>query len=296
MIADRQFLSQLQVAQTVMALADDEISKILNGKVIPGDRVFYPVKPHIGTATPDAVQPSFASQVFVMAFDGTDKSDADRAQFVASHIEKNGGKAILLISDKTPQEIRSEIAKFHSHVVNLSNQDEVNRWLAAAKNMGRFAGLIYLTGNLAADTKIIDLTRKNWDGLVDKFVNTPATVIQAALEVFVPGGKKDPRLYKNATGTVAIIGPELPQGSKTTGADRARVEVFRGALRPFVTTANQELSDVLKSKIRIFLALPGSVEGKEPSNENIARAINYFVSDQSRESSLVTFCVDEKRE
>ncbi|MEM4253370.1 MAG: SDR family oxidoreductase, partial [Candidatus Nitrosotenuis sp.] len=45
MIADRQFLSQLQVAQTVLMLADNDIAKILNGKVIPGDRVFYPVKP-----------------------------------------------------------------------------------------------------------------------------------------------------------------------------------------------------------------------------------------------------------
>src|SRR3989304_3147831 len=41
MIADGQFLSQPQVAETVLCLADDEMAKILNGKVIPGDRVFY---------------------------------------------------------------------------------------------------------------------------------------------------------------------------------------------------------------------------------------------------------------
>ena len=48
MIPDQQFLSQEQVATTVLTLSDDdEQAKILNGKIIPGDRVFYPVKSHI---------------------------------------------------------------------------------------------------------------------------------------------------------------------------------------------------------------------------------------------------------
>ena len=52
MIPDQQFLSQEQVATTVLTLADDEQAKILNGKVIPGDRVFYPVKSHIASSVP----------------------------------------------------------------------------------------------------------------------------------------------------------------------------------------------------------------------------------------------------
>ena len=44
MIADQQFLQQSQVSESVLNLCDDEIAKIVNGKVIPGDRVFYPVK------------------------------------------------------------------------------------------------------------------------------------------------------------------------------------------------------------------------------------------------------------
>ena len=46
MIADQQFLSQDQVASTVLTLSDDQQAKILNGKIIPGDRVFYPVRSH----------------------------------------------------------------------------------------------------------------------------------------------------------------------------------------------------------------------------------------------------------
>jgi NAD(P)-dependent dehydrogenase (short-subunit alcohol dehydrogenase family) len=297
MIADKQFLTQQQVAQTVMMLADDNIAKILNGKVIPGDRVFYPVKPHVAATIPSVKQPDFSSQVIVLAIDATDKSDADRAEFLAHHIEKNGGKVVCLISETTSKELQIAISsKFHSHTANFTNSDEVQRWLNAAKNMGKFSTLIYITGKVSPNLKIVELTRKSWDGLVDKFINMPALVIQSAFEVFVVGGKKDPRLYKNSTGTVVVIGPDMPLGAKTTGADRARVEVFRGALRPFTTTVNQELSDVLKSKIRSFLVFPGSIDGKEPSNAKIVDALNYFVTDSARESSEVTFYVDEIRE
>ncbi|MFY9301144.1 MAG: SDR family oxidoreductase [Candidatus Nitrosotenuis sp.] len=297
MIADRQFLSQTQVAQTVLTLADDDIAKILNGKVIPGDRVFYPVKPHITTIIPPVSQPSFSSQVVVFAIDATDKTDSERAEFLAQHVEKNGGKAVCLISGTTPKELQDSIsAKFHSHVVDLKNPQEVQRWLSAAKSQGQFSTIVYITGRLPPNTKIIELSRKRWDELVDKFINTPATVLQTAFEFFVPGGKKDPRLYKNAMGTAVIIGPDLPSGAKVSGADRARVEVFRGALRPFSTTVNQELSDVLKSKIRSFLVLPGSIDGKDADNNRIAQALNYFVTDTARSTSEVTFCTDETRE
>jgi NAD(P)-dependent dehydrogenase (short-subunit alcohol dehydrogenase family) len=297
MIADRQFLSQQQVAQTVMMLADDDIAKTLNGKVIPGDRVFYPVKPHIATSVPTVQQPDFSSQVIVLAIDATDEADIGRAEFLGQHVEKNGGKIVCLISEKTPRDLKDRlISKFHAHTVSLESPDEVKRWLEATKNLGKFTSLVYFTGKVPANLKIIELTRKDWNGLVDKFINTPATVIQSALDLFVAGGKKDPRLYKNAKGTVIVVGPDMPSGAKITGADRARVEVFRGALRPFTTTVNQELSDVLKSKIRSFLVLPGSIDGKEADNAKIAGALNYFVTDSARESSEVTFYVDETRE
>jgi len=296
MIADKQFLSQTQVAQTVLTLADDDIAKILNGKVIPGDRVFYPVKPHITTITP-TVQPAFASEVVVFAVDATDKQDSDRAEFLAQHVEKNGGKAVCFISNTTPKELQdSIISKFHSHVINFASQEEVQRWLNTAKTVGKLSTLVYITGKVPSNFKIIELSRKRWDELVDKFVNTPATVIQTALETFVPGGKKDPRLYKGAKATVMVVGPDLPTGPKVSGADRARVEVFRGALRPFATTVNQELSDVLKSNVRSFLVLPGSIDGKDADNAKIASALNYFVSDAARRSSEVIFCVDETRD
>jgi NAD(P)-dependent dehydrogenase (short-subunit alcohol dehydrogenase family) len=297
MIANREFLSQTQVAESVLNLCDDEIAKILNGKVIPGDRVFYPVKPHIGTTAPGVHQPNFTGKVVVFTIDATDKIDVERVEFLAHHVEKNGGKVACFISESTPKELQEHISgKFHSHIVNIKNPEEIQRWLNTAKtNIGDILGVIHTTGKLPEIAKLTELTRVEWEELIEKFITTPATVAQGVLEHFVPGGNKDPRLYKDAKGVMMIIGPDLPSGRKVTGTQRAQVEVFRGALRPFTTTVNQELSDVLKSKIRIFSIFPGSVAGTESSNERIAQAFNFLVSENAASSSEVTFCVDELR-
>ncbi|NND86362.1 MAG: SDR family NAD(P)-dependent oxidoreductase [Nitrosopumilus sp.] len=297
MIANREFLSQTQVAESVLNLCDDEIAKILNGKVIPGDRVFYPVKPHIGTTTPGVHQPDFGGKAVVLTIDATDKTDADRVEFLAQHIEKNGGKVACFISETTPKDLQEQISsKFHAHVVDIKNPEEVERWLNTAKtNIGEILAVIHVTGKLPEISKLTEQTRAKWEELTAKFILTPATVAQRALEHFVPGGSKDPRLYKDAKGAIMIIGPDLPVGRKVTGTHRAQVEVFRGALRPFTTTVNQELSDVLKSKIRIFTIFPGTVAGAEPDNQRIADALNFLVSDSADSSAEVTFCVDESR-
>ena len=297
MIANREFLAQTQVSESVLNLCDDEIAKILNGKVIPGDRVFYPVKPHIGTTAPGVHQPNFSGKSVVFTIDGTDKTDAERVEFLAQHVEKNGGKVACFISQSTPKEVQESISsKFHSHIVDITNPEEIQRWLNTAKtNLGEILGVIHITGKLPQIGKLTELDRPGWEELVAKFISTPATVAQRALEHFVPGGDKDPRLYKDTKGAIMIIGPDLPVGRKVTGTQRAQVEVFRGALRPFTTTVNQELSDVLKSKIRMFTIFPGSVTGSEPNNQKIADAFNFLVTENSASSAEVTFCVDETR-
>ena len=167
--------------------------------------------------------------------DATDKADADRVEFLAQHVEKNGGKVACFISESTPKELQEQISgKFHAHVVDITNPDEVEKWLNTAKtNIGDILAVIHLTGKLPEVGKLTELDRAGWEALTAKFISTPATVAQRTLEQFVPGGGKDPRLYKDAKGSIMIIGPDLPVGRKATGTQRAQVEVFRGALRPF---------------------------------------------------------------
>jgi len=253
MIPDQQFLSQEQVATTVLTLADDEQAKILNGKIIPGDRVFYPVKSHIRSSVPKAEKNNLDGKRFI--FGGMSQTE-QRVSSITSMIEEKGGQ------------------------LETSNGFDL---------------AIHITGNLPDFSKLTELSRDEWDKLVDQFINTPAKWTQHALNDFVPGGSDDPRKFKDAKGRIVIIGPALPAGKKISGHERAKVEVFRGLLRPFVTTVNQELSDVLKSNVRVFLILPGTVDGKEPNDENIVNTINYLVSDEAASSSEVIFCPDETR-
>ena len=296
MIADQQFLSQDQVATTVLTLSDDDQAKILNGKIIPGDRVFYPVRSHI-TSVPETVkQHDYSSKIAVLTIDATDEEDAKKAEEIATNVQSNGGQAICFISDKCPKEIQDSISnKFHSHVIDFSNNEEITRWFNTAKSKGDIEIFIHITGKVPAISKLTELSRSEWDGLTDKFINIPATVSQNAMSIFVPNGSDDPRLFKDAKGRIVIIGPDLPHGKKIGGGERAKVEVFRGALRPFATTVNQELSDVLKSNVRAFLVLAGTVDGKEPNNARITDAVNYLISDDSRSSAEVIFCPDESR-
>ena len=296
MIADQQFLSQDQVATTVLTLADDDQAKILNGKIIPGDRVFYPVRSHI-TSIPETVkQFDYSSKIAVLTIDATDEEDAKKAEEIANNVQANGGQAICFISDKCSKEIQESLGnKFHSHVIDFSNNEEITKWFNTAKSKGDIEVFIHITGKVPSITKLTELSRSEWDELTNKFINIPATVSQNAMGVFVPNGSEDPRLFKDAKGRIVIIGPDLPYGKKIGGNERAKIEVFRGALRPFATTINQELSDVLKSNVRAFLVLAGTVDGKEPNNARITDAINYLISEDSKSSAEVIFCPDESR-
>ena len=297
MIANREFLEQEQVAESVLNLCTDSISKILNGKVVPGDRVFYPVKPHIGTVAPGVHRPDLAGRLVVFTVDATDAADAERVKFLAQHVTECGGKVACFISGSVPKELRDSVSsKFHSHVIDLENPEEVKRWLDTARtNLGELLAVVHVTGRLPEIGRITDLGRTEWDGLVEKFIHTPAMISQSALEQFVPGGAVDPRLYRDAEGAIMIVGPDMPVGKKITGTQRAQVEVFRGALRPFTTTVNQELSDVLKSRIRLFTVFPGSVTGSEPNNEKIAQVLDFLVSGSGHTLAEVMFCPDESR-
>lgn len=295
MIADEQFLSQQQVAETVMMLCDENIAKILNGKVIPGDRVFYPVKPHIACSIPET-KPSYNSKVILFVVDATDESDVSRVEYLAQNIENNGGKTVILISKSSIKQAEERLSKFHSHVMDITSQENMKRMLnTATQKIGPINAVIYLTGRLPQVPNLVELSRQQWDRLVDKFINIPASVLQEALGSFVPDGAKNPPLFKEKNGTIIVIGPDMPSGGKVTGKDRAKVEVFRGALRPFATTVNQELSDVLKSKIRVHLVLPGSVDGTESDNSKILNAVNFFSSGKAITNSEVIYYPDETR-
>ncbi|MGE5706000.1 MAG: SDR family oxidoreductase [Nitrososphaerales archaeon] len=77
MIVDNEFLSQEDVADMVLTLSDDKISKLINGRVIPNDRVFYPVKPIIGTSVDKGSIQSLKDKVVVITTTSSIKRDVE---------------------------------------------------------------------------------------------------------------------------------------------------------------------------------------------------------------------------
>lgn len=297
MIADRQFLSQDNVASTVAALSGDELAPILSGKVIPGDRVFYPVRAHVGGAPPGVPQPpDLSGRSVVVAVGSPDERTAAEAAAIASHAKGRGAGTVCIAPAGMPASARGPLSGQHVHDADLSDAAAIDGLLSRASSaFGPVSAVVHVTGGVPGSGPLSSLGREEWDALVRQFVTTPATVAHRALAHFVPGGGDDPRRFQGAEGRVVIVGPALPSGRKVPGAERARVEVFRGALRPFAATVNQELSDVLKSSARVFVALGGTVDGAEPSAERMGRALDYLVSPEAASSAQVAFCVDEER-
>ena len=66
MSVDGQFLRQEDVAEMVLNLSDEEISKLINGRIIPNDHIFYPVKPIVGTVLEADLPAAIKGKVVVL--------------------------------------------------------------------------------------------------------------------------------------------------------------------------------------------------------------------------------------
>ena len=77
---------------------------------------------------------------------------------LAGHVEKNGGKVACFISESTPKDLQEAISsKFHSHVVNIKDPEEVAKWLNTAKtNIGEILAVVHVTGKLPEISKLTE--------------------------------------------------------------------------------------------------------------------------------------------
>ena len=295
MIVDGEFLTQDDVAKMVMNLCDDEISRLINGRVIPNDRVFYPVKPLVGTSVlgTDLLQPKIKDKVVVITITSSFEKDIDRANKIAAELSSGNVKQVVILT-KNPSDL-TRFGQFHSHSVNLSDEKSVRMIFETVRSrFGSLDALIHLTGDYDYNLSFSSLARSQWDSLVDNFVNIPGLIVKEAVNMMAPEGAADePVRFKGSKGVVVIIGPDSPLGKGISGTIRARSEVFRGALRPYTATVNQELADVLGSDIRLYLLLPGNIEGEPPDTELLKNSISHLLSVSSLRRNEVIFYIDE---
>jgi NAD(P)-dependent dehydrogenase (short-subunit alcohol dehydrogenase family) len=290
MIVDNEFLSQEQVAEMVLNLSSEKMSKLLNGKIVPNDRVFYPTRPIIGTQIHQN-EIDISDKVIVLIISSSSEKDHKRAKLIANSLVNKIKQLVILSNDAKDLDYYKE---FHSHFVNLSSEDAVRKIFKLVRDkFSAIDGVILLTGEYDYGVALKSLDRKQWDQMVENYLFVPALITRESVINMSPeGAVSEPSLFKGSKGSITVVGPDSPIGDKISGVVRARSEIFRGALRPFNATVNQELKEVIKSNIRQYLLLAGNIEGRQPDDEKITNMILSILSQTSGNNQTI-FYVDE---
>ena len=296
MIVDNEFLSQDDVAEMVHSLASDEMSKLLNGKVIPNDRVFYPVKPIVERTIDIEQDKTLENKTILITTASTEEKLLNFVKRIATKISGLNVKQLIILTqnDEQSTEVSKTFEGFHHHAIDLADENTVKKIFNTINTRyGRIDSAIHFTGSYDYDNKLTLLDRKQWDIMVDKFVNIPHLITtQSVLSMTTNQALDDPSLFVGIKGNIVIVGPDSPVGKKISGEVRARSEVFRGALRPYVTTANQELHDVLNSNINLTLVFPGNINGDLPDYDKLEESLIGLSSQEVQKNNLIYY-VDE---
>jgi NAD(P)-dependent dehydrogenase (short-subunit alcohol dehydrogenase family) len=295
MIVDGEFLTQEDVAVMVTNLSDEKMSKLINGRVIPNDRVFYPVKPIVGTIVEGPAHPDMKEKVVVITISSSSKKNTERVKQIAKLIQGAGAKQVIVLTHN--QQDMQHYSEFHSHAINMLDEESVGRiFNTARRKFGAIDVVIHFTGDYDYNAAFSSLSRKQWDALVDSFIYIPALVTREAVNAMAPqGAVEEPAKYKGSKGMVVIVGPDAPVGKKISGVARARADVFRGALRPYTATVNQELNDVLGSNMKLCLVLAGNNEGAEPNEARLHNSIANLAAGVALMRNEAIFYVNEEK-
>jgi NAD(P)-dependent dehydrogenase (short-subunit alcohol dehydrogenase family) len=293
MIVDGQFLKQEEVADMVMNLCDDNISRLVNGRVIPNDRVFYPVKPIVATAVNGLAEPEVKGKVIVITTSSSAKKDIERVKQVARLAHEGGAKDVIVLAHN--HQDMTDYEEFHSHTIDMLDEESVHRLFNAAKRRSsKIDSIIHFTGEYDYNLPLSSLSRKQWDILVDNFIYIPGLIVKEGVNAMAPDGStQEPAKFKDSKGSIVLVGPDAPVGKKISGLLRARADVFRGALRPYTTTVNQELGDVLGSSIKLHLVLAGNSEGSEPDNGRLYNSVLNLAAGVALKRNEAIFYIDE---
>ncbi len=295
MIVDGEFLAQDEVADMVLNLSDEKISKLINGRVVPNDRVFYPVKPVIATGIEILPGSELKNKVIVLTTTSSAQKDIDRVKSVAGIAQVAGAKQVIVLYYNKGDEIHFK--EFHSHAIDFLDETAVRRIFNTARtHFGPIDAVIHFTGDYDYNSAFSKMPRRKWQDLVDNFIYIPGTLVKESVIAMAPeGALTEPAKFKGTQGTITIVGPDAPVGKKISGVLRARADVFRGALRPYTATINQELSDVLGSNIKLHLVLAGNNEGAEPGADRLHSSILSLAAGAALKRNEAIFYVDEAR-
>jgi NAD(P)-dependent dehydrogenase (short-subunit alcohol dehydrogenase family) len=275
MIVDSEFLTQEDVAEMVLMISSEKMSRLINGRIVPNDRVFYTVKPSISSVVQQH-DLTLDGKIMLISTSSDDSNDIARIKSLRESMLNRGAKDVVVFSTANVGHLES----FSHHQVDLSNEENVTMMLNRFKSkLGRIDGLIHFTGRHDYNKSLLEVSKQQWEFLVQRFILIPALMTkQIAIAMAPEGALDEPNKFRNTVGNIIIVGPDWPKGSKISGLVKARSELFRGALRPYVATVNQELSDVLDSRIRLYLVLPGSLDNGDIDEVRLKESIINLIS------------------
>ena len=189
MIVDGEFLTQDDVGNMVMNLCNDDICKLINGRVVPNDRVFYPVKPVVGTSIlgTNLLHSDVKNKVVVITITSSSEKDLDRANKIAAALCSGNVKQVVILT-MNPTDL-TRFRDFHSHSVDLSQEKTVRMIFKTVRSkFGSLDALIHLTGDYDYNLPFSSLARAHWDSLVDNFINIPGLIVKEAVNMMAPEG------------------------------------------------------------------------------------------------------------
>ncbi|RMF28907.1 MAG: SDR family oxidoreductase, partial [Candidatus Nitrosothermus koennekii] len=132
MIVDGQFLTQEETAEIVLNLADDNISRLINGRVMPADRVFYPVKPLISCSIPNNSK-DIANKLVIITIATNESRHIALAKKLANTLQSKEAKCIVLFSKDNNPKVLEEFQGIHSHIIDL-DEDSIKKIFTIANN------------------------------------------------------------------------------------------------------------------------------------------------------------------
>lgn len=288
MIVDAEFLAQEDVAEMVYTLSSEKISRLVNGRVIPNDRVFYTVRPSVSNVVQEYRARTNLGNLLI----STSTNDVDDLSRIKSQCQSLNHKVkqIIIMSSENFDQL-SDLPQYQT---DLSDEDDLIKSLNRIKNdFGIIEGLIHFTGQLDYSRSLMEISNQDWESLVRRFVLVPSLMTkQLAINMAPHGALQEPAKFRDSTGNMVVVGPDWPKGAKISGLVKARAEVFRGALRPLTVTVNQELSDVLGSRMRLYLVLPGNIDNGEVDDVQLRDSItNLVLRSGSLRQNETIFCL-----
>src|SRR5919206_2340856 len=214
MIIDGEFLAQDEVADMVLNLCDFKISKLINGRVIPNDRVFYPVKPVVGTSVETSIPMDVKDKVIVITTSSSTKKDIDCVRQMAATLDLKGVKQIIILTNSKSN--LSDFEDFHINSIDFSNEESVSKiFNVIITKFGKIDAVVHFTGSYDYNLPLSSLTRQQWELLVDNFINTPGLITREAVNAMAPkGAVEEPIKFKGSKGVLVIVGPNSPAGKK----------------------------------------------------------------------------------